>query len=112
MAAATDILNHARGIARAGGHHNIVTVHALTSIRHPETGELVDTVVMEWLDGDSLASKLHGAITECCVRREVEEGGVLGEKGVLPTNFFPRSTPPCRKLTDRMFACQSRPGMF
>lgn len=60
MAAATDILNHARGIARAGGHLNIVTVHALTSIHHPDTGELVDAVVMEWLDGDSLASKLRG----------------------------------------------------
>ena len=31
---------------------------------------------------------------------------MLGEKGVYEATFFSRSTPPCRKLTDRRFACQ------
>ena len=43
---------------------------------------------------------------------ELKEGGVLGEKGVYEATFFSRSTPPCRKLTHRRSACQSRPTMF
>lgn len=56
--AAFDATQHARGLVRAGAHPNIVTVHVVTKVRHPETKELVDAVVMEWLDGKSLGHRL------------------------------------------------------
>ncbi len=65
MALATDLLEHARAIARAGPHPNVVTVHMVTKIVHPTTNQVVDAVVMEWLDGDNLASRLRGPVFEC-----------------------------------------------
>jgi hypothetical protein len=65
MALATDLLEHARALARAGHHPHVVTVHLVTKIVHPKTNQEVDAVVMEWLDGDKLASRLKGPVFEC-----------------------------------------------
>ncbi|MFO0896667.1 MAG: protein kinase [Pirellulales bacterium] len=62
MAAFSDIIEHARGLARAGQHPNVVSVHLITSIAHPETAELVDVVVMEWIEGGTLDSVLQGSL--------------------------------------------------
>lgn len=53
-------LDHARALARAQ-HPNVVAVHALETVPHPETGDPVECVVMEWLDGETLSVRIRGA---------------------------------------------------
>src|SRR5260221_7645298 len=55
---AFDALEHADGLVRAGQHPNIVTIYQVTRVKHPKTGDIVDAVIMEWLDGESLATRL------------------------------------------------------
>ncbi len=50
-------LDHARALARAR-HPNVVTVYALEKVIDPETGRRVDGIVMERLEGDTLAKRL------------------------------------------------------
>jgi tRNA A-37 threonylcarbamoyl transferase component Bud32 len=49
---------HAKGLVKAGDHPNIVTVFQVTKTEHPTTGNVVDAVVMEWLDGATLGDRL------------------------------------------------------
>jgi len=51
-------LEHAQALVRAQ-HPNVVSVIALEKVPHPETGELVDAIVMEHLSGEPLAVKLR-----------------------------------------------------
>ena len=52
-------LEHAQALARVS-HPNVVRIYDLGSLAHPETGELWDAIVMELLDGPSLAELLTG----------------------------------------------------
>ena len=52
-------LDHARALARAE-HPNVVAVYALETVTHPDTGEPVECVVMEWLDGETLSARIRG----------------------------------------------------
>jgi hypothetical protein len=49
---------HAHGLVKAGPHPNIVDVYQVTKVKHPEEKKVVDAVIMEWLDGDSLGARL------------------------------------------------------
>lgn len=52
-----DALAHAKALARAT-HPNVVAVHGLESISDPETGNPVECVVMELLEGVTLSERL------------------------------------------------------
>ncbi len=52
-------LDHAQALARAR-HPNVVTVHTVGRIIHPKTGNQVDAIVMEFLEGSTLQQKLNG----------------------------------------------------
>jgi serine/threonine protein kinase len=54
-----DAIIHARALAKVN-HKNVVTVYQVARLRHPETGEIVDAVVMEWCDGEQLGTRLSG----------------------------------------------------
>lgn len=55
----SDALDHAKALARA--HHvNVVTVFEVTKICDPETGNEVDCVIMELLQGGTLLDRLNG----------------------------------------------------
>lgn len=49
---------HAQGLVKAGPHVNIVDVYQVTHVIHPKTNEVVEAVVMEWLEGGSLGHRL------------------------------------------------------
>lgn len=51
--AGPDAIAHARGLAKVS-HPNVVTVHDVGRVKHPTTGEIVDCVVMELIDGPSI----------------------------------------------------------
>jgi hypothetical protein len=55
-----DALAHAKALARAS-HPNVVSVITLEKIPEPESGDLVDCVVMELLNGDTLTQQLSKA---------------------------------------------------
>lgn len=52
-----DALAHAKALARAT-HPNVVAVHGLESISDPETGDPVECIVMELLEGVTLSERL------------------------------------------------------
>lgn len=54
-----DAVAHALGLAKVN-HPNVVTVHDVGTVIDPNTGEAVDCVVMEWIDG----VKIHEAWSE------------------------------------------------
>jgi len=56
----TTAIDHAKALARLN-HVNIVTVHQVATVLDPETGNVADAVVMEWLEGEHLGNKLAGA---------------------------------------------------
>jgi hypothetical protein len=49
----SDALAHAKALVRAA-HKNIVTVHAVEKVSDPKSGEMVDAIVMEYLEGETL----------------------------------------------------------
>jgi tRNA A-37 threonylcarbamoyl transferase component Bud32 len=53
-----DALAHANGLVKAGPHPNIVTIYQVTKVKHPKTRDVVEAVIMEWLDGESLANRI------------------------------------------------------
>jgi serine/threonine protein kinase len=73
-----ELQEHAQGMARAGGHPNIVTVHAVTSLAHPETDELVDALILEWLDGVRLSDWLKAGGISREVAHDVAIGVIKG----------------------------------
>lgn len=54
-----DALVHARALARAA-HPNVVSVLTLEKVVDPSTGKEVDGVVMELIDGETLAKHMEG----------------------------------------------------
>jgi tRNA A-37 threonylcarbamoyl transferase component Bud32 len=56
----TTALDHARALARTQ-HPNVVTVYQVANVIDPETNALVDGIVMEWLEGDTLGQKFGQA---------------------------------------------------
>jgi len=62
---AFDAIEHARGLVHAGPHPNVVAVHQVTRVVHPQTSEVVDAVVMEWLEGRRLDELLRGPTLGC-----------------------------------------------
>lgn len=48
-----DAVAHAKGLAKVQ-HPNVVTVHDVGRVLHPTTGEIVDCVVMELIEGERL----------------------------------------------------------
>ena len=58
---AADITEHAKAIARAGSHPNIVTVHCVEPVRVPGFNQPQTAMIMEWLDGERLDRRLRGA---------------------------------------------------
>src|SRR5689334_3208840 len=72
-------LAHADGLVRAGAHPNIVAVHELTKVRHPDDGEEVDAIIMEWLDGQSLGERLgEKELLGYSEAKKISEGVVAG----------------------------------
>jgi len=59
MVNVANAVDHARSLARVS-HENVVTVHQVGQVCDPHSGETVDCVVMEWLDGESLGDRLNG----------------------------------------------------
>ena len=51
-------LDHAHALARAQ-HPNVVTIYSLEKVMDPKSGQEVDAVVMELLEGETLAARLH-----------------------------------------------------
>jgi serine/threonine protein kinase len=78
MAGARDVEAHANSLARVGQHENIVTVYLVARVNHPESGELVKGVVMQWLDGESLAKRHHGRPFEIAEATAVLDGLLRG----------------------------------
>ena len=56
----SNALQHARALARAK-HQNVVVVHSIEKVNDPQGGELVDAVVMEFLQGETLGQRLEGS---------------------------------------------------
>jgi len=62
--AQADALKHARALAPLG-HDNIVVVHLVTKLIFPDETDPTDVVIMEWLEGQTLAKMLEvGGITK------------------------------------------------
>lgn len=59
MAHVANAIDHARALARVK-HPNVVTVHYVTTLNDPGTGEPVDGIVMDLLEGESFAERLCG----------------------------------------------------
>jgi serine/threonine protein kinase len=80
-----DAAEHARGLVKAGPHPNIVTVYQVTKVAHPQNDEVVEAVVMEWLDGPSLGKLLGEALLS---RERAEEvcSGILNGMHHLHSN--------------------------
>ena len=57
---AANAIEHAKAIARAGAHPNIVTVYCVERVRVPNFDESQPAMIMEWLDGKKLADRLAG----------------------------------------------------
>lgn len=55
-------LEHAQALARVN-HPNVVRIYDLGTLAHPETGDPWDAIVMELLDGPSLADLLTGVLS-------------------------------------------------
>ena len=58
---AADIIQHAKAIAQAGLHPNIVTVHCVEQVRVPGFDQPQTAMIMEWLDGERLDRRLGAA---------------------------------------------------
>lgn len=70
---------HAHGLVKAGAHPNIVDVYQVTNVVHPETNTVVEAVVMEWLDGDSVGHRLlESALFSPEAAREICDGILNG----------------------------------
>lgn len=52
-----DALAHAKALARVN-HENVVTVHQISQVIDPITEQLVDCIVMEFIEGETLAIRL------------------------------------------------------
>ena len=59
MANVASAREHARALARLQ-HENVVTVYQLASVRDPESGQVMDAVVMEWLEGETIGARIAG----------------------------------------------------
>jgi len=55
-----DALEHARKLARVDKHPNIVTTYAVQRVTIPQHGENLPAILMEWLDGETVAVRLAG----------------------------------------------------
>jgi serine/threonine protein kinase len=53
MVAIGDAVAHARALAQVS-HSNVVTIYDVMRLLDPDTGELADCVLMEWLEGETL----------------------------------------------------------
>lgn len=58
MASVYNVIEHAQALVRAGEHPNLVRVIAAVRLCRPGTDVLTDAVVMEWLEGDLLSTRL------------------------------------------------------
>jgi eukaryotic-like serine/threonine-protein kinase len=54
----SNALNHAQALARVQ-HPNVVSIIALEKVQDPESGQLVEGIVMEHLSGESLSARLQ-----------------------------------------------------
>lgn len=70
-------LDHAKALARAS-HPNVVVVYGIDRINDPETGKEVDCVLMEWIDGPTLSSRLTGPRFTGDEVREIGLGIIAG----------------------------------
>jgi serine/threonine protein kinase len=71
---AADAIKHARAIARAGAHPNIVTVYCVESVRVPGIEQPQTAMVMEWLEGEKLGIRLAGPLFSAPEVRRICEG--------------------------------------
>jgi hypothetical protein len=55
-----DAIEHAKAIARAGTHANIVTVHCVERVHIPDCDKAQPAMIMEWLEGENLGDRLGG----------------------------------------------------
>jgi hypothetical protein len=67
---AADAIAHARAIAQAGPHSNVVTIYGVETVCVPEYDQPQAAIIMEWLEGEKLADRLAGPqFTQQEVRR-------------------------------------------
>jgi len=72
-----DALAHAKALARAS-HPNVVAVHTLDRISDPDTGEVVDCVVMELLEGETLSCHLESNELSVSELQNIGRGIIYG----------------------------------
>lgn len=72
-----DALAHARALARAN-HTNVVSVFAIEKIPDPDTGAEVDCVVMELLQGVTLAERLKSKVFSLAEAQSIGIGIISG----------------------------------
>jgi hypothetical protein len=53
-------LEHARALVRAGNHSAIVTVYSVENVFIPQLNSTLPAIVMEWIEGESIAARLSG----------------------------------------------------
>jgi tRNA A-37 threonylcarbamoyl transferase component Bud32 len=88
-----DAVAHAQALARCS-HENVVTVFQVATIRDPESGDVVDAVVMEWLDGENLGARLGRERFSVQEARQIADAlinglGHLHAKGLAHGNLHP-----------------------
>lgn len=72
-------VEHAHGLVKAGPHPNIVDVYQVTHVLHPQTNEVVEAVIMEWLDGNSVGHALSAStLLRPSDARSICEGVISG----------------------------------
>lgn len=64
------ILNHAKLLAQVN-HPNVVKIHSFNKVKDPKTQNIVDCIVMEFLEGITLEKKLERALS-------IEEASFIG----------------------------------
>lgn len=52
------LLDHAKLLAKVD-HPNVVKIHYVTQVNHPNNGDLVDCIIMEYLDGVTLRERIE-----------------------------------------------------
>lgn len=87
----SNVLEHAQVLARVN-HPNVVTIYQITQMPHPDTGQITDCSVMEWLEGKTLSIHLKGdrfAITEAAeIARGILDGlEAIHAQGIAHTDL-------------------------
>jgi len=70
-------VDHARALAKAV-HPNVVTVHRLAKVRHPKSKEIVDAIILEFLDGKTLFERQNDGKSTAAEAKLIGEAVING----------------------------------